>query len=146
MNQNLDLTEETNQVEFYLCIIVCSLGISSNIFNIFVCARKELQIISMGYFNIIMSSFNILTLASFFVLFFPQSIGLEPLILSSIYCCILLPYIGRIFATTSIWINILVTLDRILLVSARSRFAHHFKHNKILNIIIFYIPKVAPFQ
>ena len=58
----LDLTNLTHMAQYYFCIVICNKGIVANILNILVCLRKELLKNTIGFYNILMSTFNILTL------------------------------------------------------------------------------------
>ena len=112
----LDLTNITHAVEFYFCMFICNIGFATNSLNILVNMRKDILLKStMGYYNILMSIFNILTLATACYLnLFAQSIGQTPLILRSNLNCILISYFIRIFAQMSAWLNVMLTLDRVI--------------------------------
>ena len=113
----IDLTYTTHVVEYYICVIVCSIGFATNTLNIVVSTRKKLLKNTMGFYNISMSIFNILTLVTVGYLdFFTQSIGQTPLILRSNLNCILISYVMRVISQMSSWLNVMVTTDRMLCV------------------------------
>ena len=120
LNKNatdLDLTDLTHTVQFYSCIVIFSIGFVSNSLNILVCIRKELLKNTIGLYNILMSLFNILSLIFVgYLFFFPQSIGQTNLILRSNINCKLIWYFMRVFLQMSVWLNVMITLDRTLCV------------------------------
>ena len=84
-----------------------------------------------------MSVFNILTLAvGGYVQFFSQSIGGSSLILTSYYACMLIPFFSRVFAAMSTWVNLLVTLDRVVCITTESRLKEALKNKKNLNRVV----------
>ena len=99
-------------------MIICNIGFATNSLNILVSTRRALLLKStMGYYNILMSIFNILTLSVVGYLdLFPQSIGHTPLILRSNLNCVLISYFLRVIAQMSTWLNVMVTTDRMLCV------------------------------
>ena len=127
----LDLTQLTHVVEYYYFLVVCSLGFAANMLNILVCQRKELLKYTMGFYNILMSVFNILTLVAVgYLEMFSQSTSSTPLILRSGLNCVLITYFIRVFAHMSTWLNVMVTADRLLCVYNTNKFK--FLKNKTL--------------
>ena len=122
-NSVVDLTALTYSVEFYSCLIVGNIGLVANLLNIMVSQRPEMQKTTAGFYNILMSSFNILTLIVLaYLIFFPQSTGREQYVLISNLSCVLILYSYRVFAHMAAWLNVVVTLDRMLCVTSPSRF------------------------
>jgi hypothetical protein len=78
----VEITNLRYSFTFYSLIIVCTFGLFTNILNILLSLRKEIQKTTMGYYNIIMSIFNILTLATRMLFIFP-TIGETGIILTS---------------------------------------------------------------
>ena len=72
----MDLTKETNSLVFNGVIIICPIGIITNLMNIKVSRSEEIQKTSMSFFNIRLSIFNILLIIFVgFIISFPPSIG-----------------------------------------------------------------------
>ena len=128
----MDFTNITHTVEFYFCVVVCNIGFAANILNIIVSTRKKILENTVGFYNIFMSIFNILTLVVVGYLdLFSQSIGQTHLILRTNLNCLLISYFIRVFSQMSVWLNVLVTADRLLCVySLFNRFTF-FKRKKI---------------
>ena len=142
----LNFSKETLGMEFYACVLVCNIGFVANIFNILICLRKNIRKTTLGFYNILMSLFSILTLIFFgYLLFFNQSIGREELINTSSFNCIFIPFFCRVFAQTNNWINVMVTFDRMLCIyKIGSRF-NFINNKKILSLIVLAIMIVIGF-
>ena len=129
----LDLTYITHAVVYYFCVVICSIGFVTNTLNIVVSARKKLLKSTVGFYNILMSIFNILTLSTVGYLdLFPQSIGHTPLILRSNLNCVLISYFLRVIAQMSMWLNVMVTTDRMLCVFPMLSNKYKFIKNKCI--------------
>ncbi len=102
-----------SQIAFYSCNIIANIGILGNFFNLMLCLNQRIARDVMGYFNILMSIFNILSLITAQIHYFPQSIGYQDLTITSDYSCKLLNYFSRVFAQTSAWLNVMATFERI---------------------------------
>lgn len=136
MTSKLDFTDLTHKLEYYFCLIVSNTGILANIVNIVVCSRKNMNKNTMGFYNILMSIFNILTLILLgYLTIFPQSIGQTYLVYRSYYTCILIPYFNRIVSQMSAWLNVMLTFDRMLCVSYLNRF-RFIQNKRILSLIV----------
>ncbi len=143
---SLNLTNETLSLEFYMCVIICNFGILTNVFNIIVSSRSKIQeIVVMGFYNIWMSCFNILTLVFFSYLYlFSQSIGRKDLISTSMYACLAIPFFARVFGTMASWLNVLVSYDCIC--AFKVTYNRHFLHKRNnLRKILFLIFSITCF-
>jgi hypothetical protein len=136
-----DLTDETHLLQFFMCIVIANFGILTNVFNIIVSSRSKIQeIVVLGFYNICMSCLNILALVFIGYLFLlSQSIGSVELISTSIYPCLFVPFFSRVFSTTTSWVNVLVSYDRICAfkVNYTTHFLSNRKHLKIMIFVIF---------
>ena len=103
-----------NQVTLYACLIIGNIGFASNSLNILVCMRKKFRKETMGFYNPLISVFNILSLAMGYLSLYPVSIGNQNLELVSYYGCVLISYFGRVFVQMSSWLNVMVSLDRMI--------------------------------
>ena len=72
----LDLTNETRSLELYMCTVIGTFGIVSNLLNIIVSSRSKIQeITTIGFFYVYLSCINIAFFVfAVFLLFFPQSL------------------------------------------------------------------------
>ena len=128
----------SNQIAYYSCLTIVNLGFVTNILNIVICSRKSMHANTMGYYNILMSLFNILSFVCAYLLFFPVSAGLKDLLLESYYNCILVTYFTRVFIQMSSWLNVMVSIDRAICIS----FPHRFKfltEKKFISCILIFL-------
>ncbi len=104
-------------LEYYSCLTLANIGIIANILNILLSSRKNIQKITMGFYNILMSIFNILLLIfAGYVTLFPVTLGQPQLISSSHYGCNILAYVIRVTIQMIQWLNLMITCDRMLCV------------------------------
>ena len=111
---------------FYSCVIVVMSYILGNILNILICLRKNIRKEIMGYYNVIISIWNILALSTGLTLYFPTSIYVEDLVLLSDFSCASINYVMRVCVQMSAWLHVCLTIDRYLCV----------KFNKKLNFLL----------
>jgi hypothetical protein len=116
------LNSISNRIIFYGTALITTFSIVSNLLNIAICLRKELRTSLLGYYNILMSTFNILAFVVTLFFDFPQTIGLKNVANSSNISCATLSFALRVVIQMSIWINVGVTIDRYLCVSFPSEF------------------------
>ena len=121
MSSQLNFTKATHLAEFYFCTIICNIGIVANLLNILVSTRKELQKNTMGFYNIVMSIFNILALIfRGYLTLFSQSINQPMLMLTSTFACVFISFFSKIFRFMSSWLLVMLTLDRLVCVSYKN--------------------------
>ena len=112
----MDLTKETNSLVFYSVVIICPIGIITNLMNIKVSRSEEIQKTSMSFFNIRLSIFNILVIVFVgFIISFPPSIGEQMVTLNSELACKLIPYFSRIICQMSSWLLVIASFDRMFM-------------------------------
>jgi hypothetical protein len=100
---------------FYSCVLVVVVFVLGNVLNIAICLRENIRKEMMGYYNVLISFWNILSLAFLtFILYFPQSIQEQDLTLISNFSCASINYITRICIQMSAWIHVFLTIDRYL--------------------------------
>jgi hypothetical protein len=125
----IDLTQESYYLEFYMCILIANFGFITNILNILVCLRKEIRKMPMGFYNINISLNNIMILiVSCYLYFFSQSIGKKEIINMSMYTCLFLPFFSKLFVTISLFLDMMLTFDRLVCFSVNYR--THFINNR----------------
>ena len=120
---------------FYSCVIVVTSFLLSNILNILVCLRKRIRKEMMGFYNIIISIWNILALVSGFVMFFPSSIHIQDLLLVSDFSCVAINYVMRVCVQMSAWLHVFLTIDRYLCVAYNNKLKYIFSNRKRLSLI-----------
>jgi hypothetical protein len=108
-----NFTNLTREANFYGIIFVTGTGIISNILNIRVSMRKELQKTSMGFYNIFLSVINMFILILYASIFFPPTIGLNDLTLTYKFACILMPYLVFVFLQVNGWILVMISYERV---------------------------------
>jgi hypothetical protein len=113
MPSNYNFTNVTITVGSYSIIVVCFVGYLTNVLNILVSMRQEMRKTAMGFYNTIISIFNI----GFLVFALFQNNYLT----SSVYACVLIPYFTRIIYQMSTWLNVLVLFDRMILMSKKMK-------------------------
>ena len=135
-----DLNTTSNKVIYYSCLIIINVGFVANILNISICLRKRIKSEMMGYYNILISFFNILSLICAYMLFFPASAGFKDLLLISNVNCVLIGYTTRVFVQMSSWLHVIVSLDRTICISFPNRFAFMTNKTKIsCFVLVFFI-------
>jgi hypothetical protein len=140
MPSTINLKDATYYVQFYACIFLGSYGVISNILNIVVNCRKKLRQTNMCFYNVIVSTFNILILIRFLIS--APSFGLTDMIFASRLTCVLIPYLTRIFLQTSVWVYVFISFDRTILMSykvvdvKKNNSLHKNKRNKLMLLIM----------
>ena len=122
---------------FYSFIIAGNLGIVLNILNIRTYSRRAFSHKTVGFYNIIMSTFHILSIVTSYLFFFPYSIGKPDLMLASDWACVSILFATSVCTQMSSWINVMVSFDRIVFVLyPHSDFFKIFKNKKQLLWIV----------
>jgi len=116
MTSTINLESATNSLELFSCLTLGIFGLITNILNIIVSSGKKVLKTNMGFYNVKMSTFNILIILSRFLSITP-SLSLESLLLTSQFACVTIPYVQRVVSQISVWIYIFISFDRTLLMS-----------------------------
>ena len=132
----LNLSMIANKFSYYSCLTIVNLGLLSNILNIIVCFRKNIRKKTMGFYNVAMSTFDIINFVLGYMVNFPPSIGHQNFYLISDISCSLLSYIIRICVQMSSWLNVMVSFDRIICILYPSRFKFIENKNKLSLIML----------
>ena len=117
----LNLYTLADKLVYYSTFSVATIGIASNILNIIISSRANLRKKAMGFYNIIISIFNILIIVVGSIQYFPTSIGAVNFFLISNFWCVLMTSSSRILIHMVSWLNVMVSLDRTLCVSLSNR-------------------------
>ena len=97
---------------FYSFMIVANMGIILNILNIRTYSRRSFASKTIGFYNILMSTFHILSIVTGYLFFFPASIGKPDLTLVSDFACASIWFAAGICTQMSSWMHVLVSFDR----------------------------------
>ena len=89
----------------------------------------------MGFYNILMSTFNILSLIFIYLYFFPPSAGQQDLLLNSNFSCTSITYLLRIFTQVPSWINVMVSGDITISILFPNKFKY-LKQKKVISLIV----------
>ena len=109
---------------FYGCLVIVNLGLIGNMLNMltFALKRKRFARNTMGFYNMLTSALNILSLVFAYLYYFPTSAGMPNLLLVSNLSCIALSFLLRVVFQTSSWISVMTTLDRMICINFPRRF------------------------
>ena len=123
------------QLLYYTCTYVIPVGIALNILSSIVFMRKKFAKRTMGFYNIAISIFNILFAIFSMLSFIGISYG-NDLTLISDFSCIFLAFALRVFAQMSSWMNVFVTVDRIVFLKYPNKYPL-LQNKKMLSVLIF---------
>ena len=121
-------------VSLYGSVLVHPFGLISNAFSIVIFSRKKFWENTMGYYNIILSIDNNIVIAVNFIMSFSSGYGNDILLWSSFNCAFLF-FVSRVSVSFSSWLNVMVSLDRMLFIIFPNRFLL-LRKKKILTMII----------
>ena len=137
-----EINEFIRQLSFYTSLTVVLVFIIGNILNVIICLRKRIRKEIIGFYNIVISSWNIVVLFNGLLLYFPASINAQDLLLFSDLTCILINYLTRTNVQMSAWLHVFLTIDRYLCVAYNNKLKYIFNNRKRLSLIfvgIFFI-------
>ena len=131
----LEINEFLLRFLFYSCVIVVNGCILANVLNIVICLRKKMRKKMMGFYNIIISIWNILAHAFGFALYFPPSIQIQDLSLASDFLCASINYGLLVCAQMSAWLHVFLTIERFLCVAYNNKLKYIFNNRKRLSFM-----------
>ena len=124
------------KILFYSGSILSSIFILGNMLNILICTRKKLLKEMIGFYNIIMSVFNIITIVMINLVVFPTTLNYQDLTTFSFFSCISIMYFTRVSVQMSSWLHVFLSLDRYLCVAHLNRLKFILKDKKKISFII----------
>ena len=130
-----NFNEKTAQLLYYTCTYVIPVGIALNILSSIVFMRKKFSKTTMGFYNIAISIINIF-FAIFTILSYIGKTYDKDLTLMSDFSCIFLAFALRVFAQMSSWMNVFVTVDRMISIAYPNKYSL-LKCKKRLSLLIF---------
>ena len=130
------LSHLQNEIVYYACFFIGSISLASNILNILVCMRNKLRKEALGFYNPLMSVFNILSTMVGYLSIFPGTVGGQDLQYSSDYACILISYLLRICLQMSSWLNVMISFDRMITISYPYRFKRMRKRDMLAKFVL----------
>jgi hypothetical protein len=120
---------------FYSCVFGVSSLILGNILNIIICLRKKLRQEIMSFYNIIISTWNILIFVCGLFFYFPPSIHMQDVLLISDFLCASLNFSLRVCVQMSAWLHVFLSIDRYLCVAFNQKLAFILNDRKKLSFI-----------
>lgn len=123
------------KVLFYSGTILSSIFILGNILNILIWSRKKLIKEMIGFYNIIMSFFNILAIVMLNLLYYPTTLNFQDFTTFSNFSCVSIMYFTRVSAHMSSWLHVLLSLDRYLCVVHLNRLKFILKDKQKVSLI-----------
>lgn len=121
---------------YYVNLIIVPLGIVFNFLNLFVFSRKRFKNDTMGFYYTLLAILDIFVLIMLFLGFFGISIDRDFTEISN-FSCKAISYFLRVFIHMSSWLNVLITVDRLVCIKYSNKKFHFLKNKSILSIIIF---------
>ncbi len=125
-----------DQIGFYTCVVGIDICILGNILNVLICMRKAIRKEIFGFYNIMISIWNILVLFFGFISFFPASIHAQDLLLKSDFACATISFLIRVSVHMSSWLYVFLTIDKYFCVAFNNKLAFIFSNRKKLSLII----------
>ena len=138
--QDANFVSKINQIItdflFYSCSIVLNTFILANIVNILICLRSRIVKEMIGFYNIIISVFNILTLVLGSLIVYPITLNFQDLVEISNFSCITITYFSRVSVQMCSWLYVFLSLDRYLCVAYNEKFKFLLNNKKKLSYIL----------
>jgi hypothetical protein len=131
----LKINNILTQFIFYSSVIGIVGFIVCNIINIIICCRKKIRQEMVGFFNVTISLWNILTLSLGFIFYFPPSIHMQDVLLISDFSCATLNYSLRVCVQMSAWLHVFLSIDRYLCVAFHQKLKKFLTNKKKLSFI-----------
>ena len=129
---SISMTRE--KLLFYTCTIALPSGIALNILSTIVFSRKKFLKLTMGFYNIAISAVNIIFATFGIITNIGQTIGKDFTLMSG-FSCIFLTFAIRVFSEMSSWMNVFVTVDRMISITYPNKYPF-LKNKKILSTLI----------
>jgi hypothetical protein len=140
MSENKEFVAKINDILtkmlFYSGATLSSIFIVGNVLNILICTRKTLIEEMIGFYNIIVSVFNIITIIMLNLIVFPTTLNYQDLTTFSIFSCISIMYFTRVSAQMSSWLYVFLSLDRYLCVVNFKKLKSILKDKKKISLIL----------
>ena len=124
----------TVDILFYYGVVVCWPGVFFNLISIVVFSRKKFADMSMGFYNIAVGCSNIILLGIVIWYYQPLYFNKNPQ-LGSQAECVLSNYLQRVFTRFSVWLDTMITVDRMICIMYPTKFVF-LKNKKILAALI----------
>ena len=124
------------KIAFYGRLTLLPIGLVFNILSIIVFQKRKFKNDTMGFYNIMTSVINVVLILMSFVIFFSQLITDDILLISN-FSCKFFSYSLRLVPQWSSWLNVFVTVDRMISLT------YPYKYNilkdkvKLLILIVF---------
>jgi hypothetical protein len=106
-SSNVNFAYLTLTVGLYTMLTITGIGVVTNLLNIRVCLGKHTRKTTMGFYNLLIAPINISALI----------ISLFTRKLANDWSCLLIPYTQRVLFQMISWINVMVSFDRLYLIT-----------------------------
>lgn len=135
---NIWLDQLREKIAYISLMVVLPFGFITNIISIFVFLRKKFMLETMGFYNIINSIINCVTIIFVVLDFFIKNITNDLSSLSD-FNCKSITFGLRLFVQVISWLNVFITVDRMISITYPGRFLILKDKVKLLYIILFMI-------
>lgn len=125
----------SNQFLYYANLTIVPIGLFCNLISFLIFSKKSFRIGTMGYFFKIIAIMDSIVLINLFLNFFSQSLEKDIVLISDFYCKFFNLALRVSFQSSS-WLNVLVTLDRLLSIKYHHKQFKFNKNKKILTLIL----------
>jgi hypothetical protein len=129
----LKINEFVTKFNFYTSLIGSTCLLFGNIFNIVICSRKKIRKEIIGFYNIVISSWNIIITIFGIIFYLLPTINVKDLQLISDFSCATLNYTMRVSVQMSAWLHVFLSLDRYLCVAFNQKLAFFLNDRKKLS-------------
>jgi hypothetical protein len=131
----LKINEFVTKFNFYTSLIGSTCLLFGNIFNIIICLRKKIRQEIMGFYNIVISTWNIIITIFGILFYLLPTIDVKDLQLISDFSCATLNFTMRISVQMSAWLHVFLSIDRYLCVAFNQKLAFILNDRKKLSFI-----------
>ena len=100
------INEILSQILFYYGSILSSIFIAGNILNILIWSRKKLIKEMIGFYNVIVSVCNIVSIVMLNLVYYPTSLNYQDFTTFSNFSCISIMYFTRVSVQMSSWLHV----------------------------------------
>lgn len=136
MSNSTNLVQIANKIDFYFVVTLVPVGIATNFISMLIFTRKSLNATNMGFFNLLISISNIVTLV--FYLFFMESnrVFNYDLSIVSDFGCKLMMLLRRVIREMAPIVETVMTLERFMTVYYPKRFTVFQKRSFLSALIL----------
>ena len=120
---------------YYSNLTILPVGIILNTVSSFIFLRKKFSNTTMGFYNIIMALVNNALIILGMIAYFSQALGNDYLLISN-FSCLFLSYNLRLFSQMSSWLNVFITVDRMVSITYPNKYPFLKNKTKLTLLIL----------